>query len=164
MRKVVWSLAAAALLAWTAPAAAQQTATATLNVTANVNAKAKLTLGAAGITFNDADPDATPTLTAASITVDVAARTGANSTVTLTVEADDDLISGSDTIDISNLTWTAGGDAGFLAGTAAKSEVTLGSWTGGGARSGTQVYSLVNSWTYATGTYTAMLTYTLTSP
>jgi hypothetical protein len=164
MKKAVWSLVAAAVLCWAAPAAAQQTATGTVNVTANVNARAKLTLGANAITFNDADPDVSPVLTATALTIDVLARTAANSNVTLTVEADGDLTSGGDLIDISNLTWTMGGDAGFQAGTAATIDVIVGSWTGGGARSGTQTYALVNSWSYATGTYAATLTYTLTSP
>jgi hypothetical protein len=165
MKKAVWSsVAAVVLLSWAAPAAAQQTATGTVNVTANVAARARLTLGAASITFNDADPDVTPSLTATAITIDVMARTGAASNVTLTVQSNGDLTTGSDTIPISNLTWTVGGDAGFQAGTAAAADVTLGSWTGGGARSGTQTYALVNSWDYAIGTYTATLTYTLTSP
>jgi hypothetical protein len=40
----------------------------------------------------------------------------------------------------------------------------VGAWTGSGNQTGTQTYSLANSWTYATGTYTAALTYTLTVP
>ena len=37
-------------------------------------------------------------------------------------------------------------------------------WTGPGARSGTQTYSLPNSWTYTVGSYTTTLNYTLTAP
>ena len=35
---------------------------------------------------------------------------------------------------------------------------------GSGSRTDTQVYSLANSWDYATGTYSATITYTLTVP
>jgi hypothetical protein len=42
---------------------------------------------------------------------------------------------------------------------------TAASWTGSGNRNdGTQTFSLANSWSYATGTYLATITYTLTSP
>jgi len=40
----------------------------------------------------------------------------------------------------------------------------VGSWSASGSPSGTQTLSLPNSWTYATGTYTVTLNYTLTAP
>ena len=166
MKKAVWSgvLAAAVLALCSTPAFAQATATGSVTVTANVSAKAKLTLGAASVTFNDADPDVTPLLTAtAALSVDVKARTAAASTVSLTVQSSGDLDNGSATIGINNLTWTATG-TNFVAGTMATSAVTLASYTGGGNHAGLQTYRLVNSWNYATGTYTATITYTLTAP
>ncbi len=118
MKKVVWSGAviAAVVLLGPASAFAQQTANASIAVTANVNAKAKLTLGTAAITFADADPDVVPTFTSAPVSVDVKARTTAAGNVTLTVLASGDLTSGSDTIAVSNLTWTVTG-GGFQPGT-----------------------------------------------
>ena len=79
------------------------------------------------------------------------------------MQADDDLLSGTDAIPIGNLTWTAGGD--LTAGTmSSASAVSLGSWSGPGTKSGAQVYKLANSWSYVTGNYTAVITYTLTAP
>lgn len=166
MIKAVWSgVAVAALVVGLAtPAFAQATANGSINVTANINAKARLTLGAASITFADADPDVTPSMSAGPVTVDVRARTSAAGSVALTVLASGDLTSGGNTIAISNLTWTATG-SGFQAGTSNSTTAqAVGGWTGSGSPSGTQTFALPNSWTYATGTYTVTLNYTLTAP
>ena len=166
MMKAVWSgIAAAAMVALVSTSAfAQTTVNGAINVTANVNAKAKLTLGVAAINFADADPDVTPSITSAAFNIDVKARTSGLGNVTLTVVAGNDLVSGGDTIGISALTWTATG-TGFQAGTSNKTTAqTVGSWTGSGSPTGTQTYALANSWTYATGTYTATLNYTLSVP
>jgi hypothetical protein len=63
------------------------------------------------------------------------------------------------------LSWTGSG-TGFVAGptTMTNANQSAASWTGAGNRSGTQSFSLANSWSYAVGTYTATITYTLTSP
>ncbi len=142
-----------------------------LTVTANVGSTAKLTLGATTLTFPDSDPDNTPLITAteAGINVTAKAKTGAGSSVTLEVRSSGgsggDLVSGSNTIAINNLRWTGAG-IGFVAGptNVSNSNQSAGSWTGSGTYVGTQTFSLVNSWAYAVGTYTATITYTLTSP
>jgi hypothetical protein len=166
MIKAVWSgvSAAAAIFLCSTPALAQATHNGSINVSATVAAKAKLTLGAAAISFADADPDVTPTMTSAAVSIDVKARTSAAGNVTLTVLASGDLVSGGNSIAISNLTWTATG-AGFQAGTSNKTVAqAVGGWVGSGSPSGTQTFSLPNSWTYATGTYTVTLNYTLSAP
>ena len=167
MTKAVWSgvFAGVAVLLFSTQAMAQAaTAGATVTVSATVSPKAKLTVGAGSVAFNDADPDVTPLLTAtAALSLNVRARTAAASNVTLTVQSGGDLTSGSDTIPIANLTWTATG-TGYAAGTMGTTASSLGSWTGGGNEAGTQTYQLVNSWNYRTGTYTATITYTLTAP
>ncbi len=166
MKKAVWSgvVAVAAVLVMSSSAFAQATANGSISVTANVAAKAKLTLGTASITFADADPDVTPTMTSSAVSIDVKTRTSGSGSVTLTVLASGDLTSGSNTIGISNLTWTATG-SGFQAGTNNKTTAqTVGSWSASGSPSGTQTLSLPNSWTYATGTYAVTLNYTLTAP
>ena len=69
-------------------------------------------------------------------------------------------------IAINNLTWTASG-AGVAAGTMSKTTAQWRSarWTGSGKHTGlTQTYALANSWAYATGSYGAVVTYTLTAP
>lgn len=166
MSKAVWTaVAALAVFAIAIPATAQTTATATVNVTVNVSARATLDLhGTNSVTFADADPDTTPSISAPVVTVDVKGRTSAGSNVTLTVVSNQDLTSGSDTIAIGNLTWTAAG-TGFSPGTMNKTTAqTVGSWTGSGSHSGTVTLQLANSWAYNAGAYTATLTYTLTAP
>ncbi len=165
MKKAVWSgIATAAVFLVGTSAFAQTTVPATVNVTANVNAKAKLTLGAATLLFDDADPDTDPTIAAPALSVSVKARTTAGAGVTLTVLAGNDLVSGTDVIPISNLSWAATG-TGFSAGTSNKTTAqAVGGWSGSGNQAGSQTYSLLNSWAYATGIYTATLTYTLTVP
>ena len=142
-------------------------ATGTLNVTATVANTAKLDIAPANISFPDADPDTTPNIPAspASISISAKAKTGNASNVTLTALAGGELTSGSDTIAINNVTWTGGG-AGFNANGTLNRTVaqSVGSWSGSGNRSGTQTFSLANSWSYAPGNYTATITYTLTSP
>jgi hypothetical protein len=166
MKKAVWSgiVTAAAVLFLGTPASAQ-TVTAGINVTASVNSKAKLTLGTAALSFADADPDDFPSIAAPAFNVTVKARTTAAAAVTLTVLASDDLKSGTNVITIDNLTWAAAGTGFPAIGTSNKSTAqTVGAWTGSGNQAGSQTYSLANSWDYATGTYTATLTYTLTVP
>jgi hypothetical protein len=166
MRKTLWKagLSAAVVLLSSSSAFAQATANASLNVTVTVAARARLTLGSAAITFADADPATVPTLTSTALTVDVGARTSPTGNVTLTVLATGPLASGTDSIAISNLTWTATG-TGFAAGTSnATTAQSVGAWTGPGARTGSQTYLLPNSWAYAPGSYTTTLNYTLTVP
>jgi len=167
MRKAVWSgvATAAAVLMMSSVAFAQAASdTKTVNVTAAVNAKAKLTLGSNAAAFADADPDVTPLLSATAISIDIKARTSAAGNVTLTVQSGGDLVSGSDSIAINQLTWTVTG-TNFAAGTMSKTAaVSVGSWAGSGTPSGTQTYKLANSWSYNTGSYTATITYTLSAP
>jgi hypothetical protein len=137
----------------------------TLTINATVSAKAKLTLGVAAVNFADADPDTIPSIAATEnpVSVTVKAQTGGSSAVTLTVQANGDLDSGTDTIDITNVAWTATG-AGFVAGTMDTSAQSAGSWTGPGQRNGTFSYFLANSWDYPAGSYSQTVVYTLTAP
>ncbi len=155
---IVWALAAFAT-----PAEAQ---TSTVTLSADIGPLAKLTLSAATVSFPDADPDAAPQVAPLSgpIIITAKSRATAGSQVILTVVGSDDLRSGIDVISASAITWTATG-AGFQPGTLSKtSPVTVARWTGSGIRTGTQQLMFRNLWTYATGTYSATLTYTLTSP
>lgn len=155
----------AAAIAMTQPLVAA-TSTGNVTVSSTVSATAKLTLGSATVSFANADPDTTPSIAATegAISVTAKAKTSAAGSVTLTIVAANDLTSGSDTIAISNVTWTVTG-AGFVAGTMNKTVAqSVASWTGSGERSGTQSYALANSWSYATGSYSVAATYTLTAP
>jgi hypothetical protein len=162
---IILTLMGTFLLAGAAQAAS---ATANLTINATVAATAKLTLGTNVINFPDADPDITASIAANENPVSVTAKvkTGSASNATLTVLAAGDLKSGpTDTILISNVTWTAAGDPGLVAGTMNKTTAqSAGSWTGSGNRTGSFSYFLANSWAYQTGSYTATTTYTLTAP
>ena len=135
-------------------------------MTATISAIAKLTLSRATLSFPDADPDSTPAIAASGgpITVTAKARTTIGSTVTLSVQASGDLLSGLDSIPISRISWTATG-TGFVNGTlSAAGAQAVGTWVSSGSWSGTQSYVMANSWSYVAGTYSATLTYTLTAP
>lgn len=137
-----------------------------ITVSASVAASAKLTLSIATVSFPDADPDGVTSIpnSEGAVTVTAKGKTTTGSNVTLTLQAAGDLASGSDTIPISNVTWTAGG-AGYVAGTMSSvSAVTVGSWANSGNRTGQLNFFLLNSWDYEVGTYSVAATYTLTAP
>ena len=165
MRKFSLVLGILGFLLTSIPAFAVNT-TQPLTVNMAISARAKLSLGLNAINFPDADPDTSPSVANIenAVTVTAKVRTGAASNATLTHLAGGDLTSGSNTIAISNVTWTVTG-AGFVAGTMNKTTAqSAGSWTGSGSYSGTFSFSIVNSWSYATGSYAASTTYTLTAP
>jgi len=142
------------------------TATANVTVSATVSATAKLSVGVAALTFPNSDPDTTPSITATegAVSITAKAKTSAGTNVTLTLLAASDLTSGTDTIAISNITWTASG-TGFAAGTMNRTVAqTVATWANSGNRTGTQTFALANSWAYPTGSYSATATYTLTAP
>ena len=129
---------------------------------------ASLTLGTNTINFPNADPDTTPSIPASQNAVTVRCRItgGVASNVTLSVRANGNLVSGGNSIPISQVTWTATGN-GYVAGTMSTTSVLVGSWPNtSGTRNfnGTFSYFLANSWNYATGNYTASVTYTLSAP
>jgi hypothetical protein len=167
MKKAAWNvvMTAAAVLVFTGTAAAQAgaTATGTVNVSMNVNARAKLSFDRTNVTFSDRDPDAFSTIDATPLDVTVKARTGSASVASLTVLASGDLTGTGGTIPVGQLSWT--GTGSLVGGTASGATAqTVGSWTGSGNRTEQQTYSLVNSWDYATGSYSVTMTYTLTVP
>lgn len=136
-----------------------------LTINATVNAKAKLTLTPSTINFPDTDPDTTPIPADNTVGVTAKVRTGSASTATLTVLANGDLTSGSDTIPISKVHWTGSGSGFVTSGTLDKTtSQAVASWTGSGVYTGTLYFTMDNSWDYPTGTYSATATYLLTAP
>lgn len=136
----------------------------TINTT--VALRGKITLGTSTINFPDGDPDTMSSISATEnpVAVNAKAQVNGGDSVVLQVLAKGDLISGSDSIAISNITWTATGDS-FQGGTMSReTSQTAGSWVGAGNRSGTFSYFLANSWDYATGNYNQTVTYSLVSP
>lgn len=148
----------------TVPGATAQTLTVTLST--NIGSRAKLQFGLPAMNFPDANPDSVPSNPANvnPLSVTSSARTGSLQTATLTCLASGDFFSGSNTIAISNMTWTATG-TGYLPGTMNRTTAqTAGSWTGSGQRIGTFSYLLANSWSYTVGNYSTTINYTLTAP
>jgi hypothetical protein len=145
-----------------------QAATTNSNLTVNttIAARAVLVLGSASVSFPDSDPTSVPSIGAIINPVSVTARirTGSASVATLTALTGD-LVSGSNTIAINNVTWTGSGPGFNTTGTMNKTTAqSVGSWTGSGEKIGSNSFFLANSWDYATGAYTATVTYTLTAP
>jgi hypothetical protein len=127
---------------------------------------ARVSFSTTSVTFPDADPGATPLVPSvpAGVSVSARARVPRNSQVTLTVQSTDDLRSGVTVLPASLITWTATG-AGFAGGTLSRTTPQLvGRWTGSGVWTGTQSFRFENRWTHPTGTYSATLVYTLSSP
>ena len=157
--------AALAFAALAAPANAQPAAS-TAVISADVRTLAKLSLSSANVAFPDADPDLVPTIpaTGGALSITAKARAASASQIILTVQASDDLRSGLNVIGAQAITWTATGP-GFSGGTLDKTTpVRVAQWAGSGVRSGTQTLFFANRWTYATGTYSATLLYTLSAP
>ena len=138
----------------------------TLTINATVAAEGALVM-ATTINFPSSNPDTVPSVAATEnpVSVTVKARTGSLSVVTLTaLAAGANLVSGSDTIPISNVTWTVTG-AGYVAGTMnSVTAQSVFSGTGPGESAGTLSFFLANSWSYAVGSYSQTVTYTLTVP
>ena len=141
-------------------------ATQTLTVNASVASRAELTIAPNSISFADSSPTTSPTINANStVAVTANVRTASNSKATLVAAVSGDLTSGSDTVPISNISWTASGTpfiAGTLNKTTAQSAASFSN--GSGSYSGTYSFTMVNSWSYNTGSYAATVTYTLTAP
>jgi hypothetical protein len=122
---------------------------------------ATLTLGVSTISFSNASPATVSSIASSQNPVSVRVRTNSTTTWSLTVLANGDLVSGGNSIAISNITWTATG-TGFVSGTMSKTTAqTLASGAGNVDRTGSQSFFLANSWNYATGAYTQTVVYTL---
>lgn len=126
-----------------------------------------LTLSPRVITFPPSDPDAVPVVMAAPLQVSYRVQQNPRGTWLLTVRANGDLISGSSTVDISNVTWVATPAPPFQNGTLSRVvEQTLASGTGNvtPTQVGSVIFRLANSWTYTAATYTQTVVFTLSTP
>lgn len=164
MKKAVWSVAAAAAFLACASTAQAQLATASIQATVVVGNQARLTVSG-DISFPDSDPDVVTSIPAsAAVSVQARARVAPTQGLVVTVAADDTHIDETtDTIPVSNLTWTATG-TNFIGGTMSNTASNVAAWSGPTNQTGTQNYVLANSWAYAPGTHTVTLTYTLATP
>ena len=136
-----------------------------VTATLNVAPLAKLNLSALTLTFPDTNPDFAALVPASGGPLVVTARARATpaTLVTLTVQALDDLRSGTDVIPASAVRWTASGD-GFADGTlSAAAAQNVATWAASGAYTGRLAFAFENSWNWPTGTYTVTLVFTLTA-
>jgi hypothetical protein len=167
MKKIFWSLTInLCFLVIISAGAFAATDTKTLTINVLVGCAATLTIDKTAINFANANPDTAPNIAAVegAVGVHVKIRTGVATEATLVHLADGPLTSGSDTIAINNVSWIATG-TGFTAGTMSSSApVSAGSLVGSGTYDGAFIYTLVNSWDYAVGSYTTSSTYTLAAP
>jgi hypothetical protein len=133
----------------------------TVNVT--ILARAKLTVSPLTINFPAANPDTSPSVHADNL-VNITGGARSTATGTLDILAHGDLISGSHTIPIGNVTWTATGQ-GFQSGTMNKTTSQRVATFGASAQySGSLDFVFTNSWNYLPGSYSATATFTLTAP
>jgi hypothetical protein len=130
--------------------------------------KLDLSVSPTVITFASADPDTTPSILASPIVVSVRVRQNqGNSPWQLTVLANGDLISGAQTVDITNVTWAATPAPPFQNGTLSKTvaqRIAAGTGNLNPTKDGSVTFRLANSWNYAAGTYTQTIVFTLSAP
>jgi len=130
------------------------------------NPQLDLLVSPLSISFPSADPDTTPLIATAPVVVTVRVRQS-QGPWTLTVLAAGDLIAGTATVDITNVSWTATPAPPYRNGTLSKTVAQqLASGTGNvnPAQNGSVTFRLVNSWTYSAGNYTQTVIFTLSSP
>jgi P pilus assembly chaperone PapD len=130
--------------------------------------KLDLTISPITITFPSADPDVSPSVLAPPIVVTVRVRQNQGASPwQVTVLASGDLIAGGQTVDISNVTWTATPAPPFQNGILSKTvaqRIAAGTGSVNPPRDGSVTFRLANSWTYSAGTYTQTLVFTLSAP
>jgi hypothetical protein len=149
-------LAAAVLAAFSSSAAAQPAV------------RLDVTITPVTVTFPLSDPDTVPIVSATPIQITYRIRQQNNNAPwTMTVLANGDLIAGSATVDISNVTWVATPAPPFQNGVLSKTvaqRLASGTGTVNPARQGQVTFRLANSWTYDAGLYTQTIVFTLTTP
>ncbi|MBT0653281.1 hypothetical protein [Geomobilimonas luticola] len=146
---------------------AKAATTAPLNINYTLVARATLNLTPATINFPDGDPTSLPSVAATENPVVVTAKIRKDPSAALLatlVCQGGPLVSGGDQIPSSGITWTATG-TGFTGGTlSSATPQQVGNWTTSGTYIGNLNFRLANLWTYAIGSYTGSITYTLTAP
>ncbi len=114
------------------------------------------------ITFPNSDPDAVHTITATPVAFHLQVHTP--NPMQVLIYAGGPLVSGSDTIDLTNMTFECNVPAlGSTPPTPIRtSQQTLMTFNSGDY-TGTVTFKLANQWTYASGTYTTTVTLTMTA-
>ena len=117
------------------------------------------------ISFSDADPDLQPTVTATPDPVRVRVRVVGNggNNWRLTHQATGDL---SSSIPISNISWTVAPQPPFINGTMSRLAPQTAAQDRGNVNNvvGNFTFHLQNLWSYNTGTFSQVTTFTLSAP
>jgi hypothetical protein len=119
------------------------------------------------ISFSAADPDASPTVSAPTLSVTYRVRNNDRGSWVISLLASGHLSSGSSSIDVSNVSWTATPSGTFASGTMSASSAQRlagGSGSVSSSRTGYVTFALANSWAHDVGTYTTTFLFTLTAP
>ena len=141
------------------------------DVNADLTSSAQITISPTSISFPNANPGVVQNIPAnenpVSVTASIQIEDG--KPATLTALAGGDLVSGGNSIAINRVSWTATGspgtNGGLIAGTMNKDTAQLaGSWTQSGTYNGAFSFYLANSWSYATGSYSQTVIYTISAP
>ncbi len=127
-----------------------------------------LTVSPLLVTFpSTGDPDTVPLLVAPPMTIQYRVRQNNFQPWMLTVVANGNLASGPSQINISAVTWVATPAPPFRNGTMSSTQaqiVASGTGNVNPTTTGTVTLRLANSWNYDTGTYLAIVTFTLSAP
>jgi hypothetical protein len=119
------------------------------------------------VVFATADPDTVPIITSGVVQISYRIQQNNFQPWMLSVLAGGDLISGSATVDISNISWVATPSPPFQNGVMSKTVAQrVASGTGNVASTtvGQITFQLANSWNYVPGLYTQTVVFTLTAP
>ena len=125
-----------------------------------------LTVTPVTITFPNSDPDIVPIVSSPAVQISYRVRQY-DGPWTMTLLSNGDLISGSSTVDISNVTWVATPAPPFQNGTMSKTvaqRLASGTGTVNPAKLGQVTFRLANSWNYTAGLYTQTIIFTLSAP
>ena len=137
-----------------------------LSITYQIPSLAKLTITPATINFPDADPTMFPQVPAAEnpVTIAVKFRKTPNAPAVTLVCTGGPLTSGVSSIAAGNIRWTAAG-TGFTSGQlSTTTPQTVGAWNATDAYTGYLSFQMDNLWSFATGSYSGSIQYTLTAP
>ena len=119
------------------------------------------------IVFGTADPDTVPIITSAPVQESYRIRQNNFNPWILSVLAGGDLVAGSATVDISNISWVATPSPPFQSGVMSKTvaqRVASGTGNVANTSQGQITFRLANSWNYTAGLYTQTVVFTLTAP
>jgi hypothetical protein len=126
-----------------------------------------LSISPTTITFPNSDPDTVPIVSSAVVQVTYRIRQNNNNPWVLSVLANGDLVAGSATVDISNVSWVATPSPPFQSGVLSRTvaqRVAGGMGNQANASQGQITFRLANSWNYVAGLYTQTIIFTLAAP